>query len=43
MKHVADGHAIKCHLADDVLETMEPVISLSAPSGDTRPEQLRLT
>ncbi len=32
MKKLADGHYIKCHLADDILDTMEPVISLSKPT-----------
>ncbi|MDH3231861.1 MAG: hypothetical protein OEN55_18875, partial [Alphaproteobacteria bacterium] len=30
MRKVADGHVIKCHLADEHLESMEPVISLAS-------------
>lgn len=30
MKTLADGHQIKCHLADDVLARMEPVIKIAA-------------
>jgi peptide/nickel transport system ATP-binding protein len=30
MRKVADGHIIKCHLADEHLESMEPVISLAS-------------
>ncbi|MCI4665602.1 MAG: ABC transporter ATP-binding protein [Neomegalonema sp.] len=26
-KHLAEGHAIRCHLADDILARMEPVIA----------------
>jgi peptide/nickel transport system ATP-binding protein len=31
MRELADGHQVKCHLSDEVLETMESVISLSRP------------
>jgi peptide/nickel transport system ATP-binding protein len=27
---LAEGHQIKCHLPDAVLETMEPVIKIAA-------------
>ncbi|MBY4892317.1 ABC transporter ATP-binding protein [Rhodobacteraceae bacterium N5(2021)] len=30
MKTLADGHQIKCHLADDILARMEPVIKIAA-------------
>ncbi|OAN75539.1 ABC transporter ATP-binding protein [Jannaschia sp. EhC01] len=30
MKSLADGHQIKCHLADDILARMEPVIKIAA-------------
>lgn len=30
MKTLADGHQIKCHLAEDVLARMEPVIKIAA-------------
>lgn len=30
VRQLADGHQIKCHLADDVLTTMEPVIKVAA-------------
>ncbi len=30
MRKVGDGHIIKCHLADEHLEAMEPVISLAS-------------
>jgi len=29
MKRVGEGHLVKCHLAEDILESMEPVISLA--------------
>jgi hypothetical protein len=34
MRTLADGHQIKCHLSDEVLETMESVISLSRSSSE---------
>jgi peptide/nickel transport system ATP-binding protein len=30
VKMLAEGHQIKCHLPDAVLETMEPVIKIAA-------------
>jgi len=30
VRQLADGHQIKCHLADDVLSSMEPVIKVAA-------------
>ena len=30
VRHVADGHQIKCHLPDDALREMEPVIKIAA-------------
>ncbi|MFY0621180.1 MAG: ABC transporter ATP-binding protein [Pelagimonas sp.] len=30
VRHLADGHQVKCHLADDILERMEPVIKIAA-------------
>lgn len=30
MRTLADGHQIKCHLADDILARMEPVIKIAA-------------
>jgi peptide/nickel transport system ATP-binding protein len=30
LKTLAEGHQIKCHLADDILERMEPVIKIAA-------------
>ncbi len=30
MRILADGHQVKCHLSDDVLEQMEPVITIVA-------------
>jgi len=30
MRTMADGHQIKCHLAEDVLERMQPVIKIAA-------------
>ncbi len=30
MKTLATGHQIKCHLSDDILQTMEPVIKIAA-------------
>jgi len=30
MRKVGVGHIIKCHLADEHLESMEPVISLAS-------------
>ena len=29
VRNLANGHQIKCHLADDILSRMEPVIALS--------------
>jgi peptide/nickel transport system ATP-binding protein len=29
MRKIADGHIVKCHLADADLDEMEPVISLA--------------
>ncbi len=30
VRHLADGHQVKCHLADDILARMEPVIKVAA-------------
>ncbi|WP_299150010.1 ABC transporter ATP-binding protein [uncultured Tateyamaria sp.] len=30
VRHLADGHQVKCHLADDILARMEPVIKIAA-------------
>ncbi|MEL7262232.1 MAG: ABC transporter ATP-binding protein [Pseudomonadota bacterium] len=30
VRHLAEGHQIKCHLADDILARMEPVIKIAA-------------
>ena len=30
VRHLADGHQIKCHLSDEALATMEPVIQIAA-------------
>ncbi|OUS33388.1 ABC transporter ATP-binding protein [Rhodobacterales bacterium 56_14_T64] len=30
VRQLAEGHQIKCHLADDILSTMEPVIKIAA-------------
>ncbi|MDG4648392.1 ABC transporter ATP-binding protein [Roseibacterium sp. SDUM158017] len=30
MRRMAEGHEVKCHLADEILERMEPVITLDA-------------
>ncbi|WP_147104534.1 ABC transporter ATP-binding protein [Tateyamaria sp. syn59] len=30
VRHLAEGHQVKCHLADDILERMEPVIKVAA-------------
>ena len=30
VRHVADGHQMKCHLAEDILARMEPVIKIAA-------------
>ncbi|MEO1732751.1 MAG: ABC transporter ATP-binding protein [Pseudomonadota bacterium] len=30
VRHLADGHQVKCHLGDDVLNKMEPVIKIAA-------------
>jgi peptide/nickel transport system ATP-binding protein len=30
MRTLADGHEIKCHLAQDILDRMEPVITIEA-------------
>jgi peptide/nickel transport system ATP-binding protein len=33
MRRLAEGHAIKCHLSEEVLATMEPVIRLAEPAA----------
>jgi peptide/nickel transport system ATP-binding protein len=33
MRRIAEGHAIKCHLSEEVLATMEPVIRLAEPAA----------
>jgi peptide/nickel transport system ATP-binding protein len=33
MRRLAEGHAIKCHLSEEVLVTMEPVIRLAEPAA----------
>ncbi|MEL7089248.1 MAG: ABC transporter ATP-binding protein, partial [Planctomycetota bacterium] len=30
VRHLAEGHQVKCHLADDILARMEPVIKIAA-------------
>jgi peptide/nickel transport system ATP-binding protein len=30
VRHLGDGHQIKCHLAEDLLKKMEPVIEIAA-------------
>ncbi|APX11299.1 dipeptide ABC transporter ATP-binding protein [Tateyamaria omphalii] len=30
VRHLAEGHQVKCHLADGILERMEPVIKIAA-------------
>ncbi|MEM8654615.1 MAG: ABC transporter ATP-binding protein [Pseudomonadota bacterium] len=30
VRHLAEGHQVKCHLADDILARMEPVIKVAA-------------
>ncbi|PSL17411.1 ABC transporter ATP-binding protein [Shimia abyssi] len=30
VRHLAEGHQVKCHLADDILERMNPVIKVAA-------------
>jgi len=39
MRELANGHQIKCHLSDAVLDSMESVISLSEPTGESATEQ----
>ncbi len=39
MRKLANGHQIKCHLSDAVLDSMESVISLSEPTGEAAAEQ----
>jgi peptide/nickel transport system ATP-binding protein len=39
MRELANGHQIKCHLSDAVLDSMDSVISLSEPTGDAAAEQ----
>ncbi|GAB4363104.1 MAG: ABC transporter ATP-binding protein [Oricola sp.] len=37
-RRMADGHFVKCHLADDIFAAMEPVISFEArPEADRKP------
>ena len=45
MKTLATGHQIKCHLADDVLARMEPVIELANtdPAVETDTPEERVT
>ncbi len=38
MRQIADGHQIKCHLAEDILARMEPVFTMPADSPDPTPE-----
>jgi peptide/nickel transport system ATP-binding protein len=30
VRHLPGGHQIKCHLSDDILAQMEPVIKIAA-------------
>jgi peptide/nickel transport system ATP-binding protein len=36
VKQLAPGHSIMCHLSDDVLRAMEPVIQLARAKGGER-------
>ena len=33
VRKLAGGHQIKCHLAEDILEKMEPVVALANDNG----------